>query len=117
MKNELNEEDTKLNSNKENTDIIDIVQAKGFKSKNFKTKTLVVSIIVLISIIYLTQVLKFNKTIKNNISLNEKNLYITEEILKDLKPNPSYKGPIFPDDGKITKEWVFELIDFMKDPR
>ena len=116
MKNELNDEDTKLNSNKENTDIIDIVQAKGFKSKNFKTKTLVASFIALIFIIYLTQVLKFNKTIKNNISLNEKNLYKTEEFLKILNPSPSYKGPIFPDDGKITKEWVFELIDFMKDP-
>ena len=26
-----------------------------------------------------------------------------------------YKGPVFPSDGNITKEWVFELIDFMKD--
>ena len=115
MKSELNE-DTKLNNNKENTDLIEKIQAKGMKSNSFKTKTLVASFIALIFIIYLIQVLKYNKTIKNYSSLNEKKQYQTEEILKDLKPNPLYKGPIFPDDGKITKEWVFELIDFMKDP-
>ena len=26
-----------------------------------------------------------------------------EKVLKDLKPSPSYTGPVFPDDGKITK--------------
>ena len=102
MKSELNE-DTKLNNNKENTDLIEKIQAKGMKSNSFKTKTLVASFIALIFIIYLIQVLKYNKTIKNYSSLNEKKQYQTEEILKDLKPNPLYKGPIFPDDGKIPK--------------
>ena len=115
MKNELNE-DSKLNNDKENNDKIDKVQVKACKSKDIKATTLVASFIILIFIIYLIQVLKLNKTINNNISLIGKKLYKTEEILKDLKPNPSYKGPIFPDDGKITKEWVFDLIDFMKDP-
>ena len=115
MKNELNE-DSKLNNDKENNDKIDKVQVKACKSKDIKATTLVASFIILIFIIYLIQVLKFNKTINNNISLIGKKLYKTEEILKDLKQNPSYKGPIFPDDGKITKEWVFDLIDFMKDP-
>lgn len=38
-----------------------------------------------------------------------------EKVLKDLKPSPSYTGPVFPDDGKITKEWVIDLIERMKD--
>ena len=38
-----------------------------------------------------------------------------EGVLKDLKPNPSYKGPVFPEDGNITKEWVIDLIEHMKD--
>ena len=39
----------------------------------------------------------------------------TEEIIPKLKPSPTYKGPIFPEDGKITKKWVLDLIEFMKD--
>ena len=27
-----------------------------------------------------------------------------------------YKGPVFPEDGKITKDWVLDLINHMKDP-
>ena len=38
-----------------------------------------------------------------------------ENVLKDLKPNPSYKGPVFPEDGNITKDWVIDLIERMKD--
>ena len=38
-----------------------------------------------------------------------------EGVLKDLKPNSSYKGPVFPEDGNISKEWVIDLIERMKD--
>ena len=38
-----------------------------------------------------------------------------EGLLKDLKPNQLYKGPVFPEDGKITKDWVLDLINHMKD--
>ena len=38
-----------------------------------------------------------------------------EGLLKDLKPNESYNGPVFPNDGKITHEWILELINRMKD--
>ena len=38
-----------------------------------------------------------------------------EGLLKNLKPNPSYKGPVYPNDGIITKEWVLNLIENMKD--
>ena len=38
-----------------------------------------------------------------------------EKVLKDLQPNSSYKGPVFPEDGNITKEWVINLIEMMKD--
>ena len=38
-----------------------------------------------------------------------------EKILKDLKPSSNYTGPVFPDDGNITKEWVMDLIERMKD--
>ena len=39
-----------------------------------------------------------------------------EGILQKIRPDPSYKGPVFPEDGKITKEWVLDLLDRMKDP-
>ena len=42
--------------------------------------------------------------------------YTIESLLKEYKPNPSYKGPIFPDDGNITNEWVLDLINYMSDP-
>ena len=41
--------------------------------------------------------------------------FTIEKVLKDSKPSSSYKGPVFPEDGKITKEWVIDLIDRMKD--
>ena len=51
----------------------------------------------------------------NNYSINFSNLNKIEKVLKNLKPKSSYKGPIFPSDGNITKDWVLNLIDFMKD--
>ena len=37
------------------------------------------------------------------------------EKYKIFKTNSSFYGPVFPDDGKITIEWMLDLIDFMKD--
>ena len=55
-------------------------------------------------------------TNKNIYTFDTTNLNYIENLLNTLKPNnPSYIGPIFPSDGKITKEWVLELINFMKD--
>ena len=39
-----------------------------------------------------------------------------EGLLKTYKPSTNYSGPVFPEDGKITKEWVLDLINHMKDP-
>ena len=63
---------------------------------------------------------KINPIIKPNSEINENyynnsNLNYIERVLKTLKPNNSYKGQIFPEDGKITKEWMLKLIDCMKD--
>ena len=38
-----------------------------------------------------------------------------EGLLKTLTPSSTYDGPVFPKDGKITDEWVKELIERMKD--
>ena len=106
---------TSLNDNKfENIDKNINNQSKSYK--NFSLKKLIISFILLITIIYLTQLFTFNKTnipIKNFISLNEKHPDKYAIIGSTLDPN--YNGPIFPDDGVITKEWVFELIDTLKD--
>jgi len=39
-----------------------------------------------------------------------------EGLLKTYKISSDYSGPVFPNDGKITKEWVLDLISHMKDP-
>ena len=56
-----------------------------------------------------------NKIINKSYHFDTSNLHFIEDELKSLPPNDSYKGPVFPDDGKITKEWVLNLIEFMKD--
>ena len=38
-----------------------------------------------------------------------------EGLLKTYKPSSTYTGPVFPEDGKITHEWVLDLIEHMKD--
>ena len=48
-------------------------------------------------------------------SFNPDNLNNIENILKIVKPDNLYKGPIFPSEGNITKEWILDLINFMKD--
>jgi len=56
-----------------------------------------------------------NKIINKSYHFDTSNLHFIEDTLKSLPPNNSYKGPVFPDDGEITKEWVLNLIEFMKD--
>jgi len=56
-----------------------------------------------------------NKIINKSYHFDTSKLHFIEDALKSLSPNDSYKGPVFPDDGKITKEWVLNLIEFMKD--
>jgi serine/threonine-protein phosphatase 5 len=56
-----------------------------------------------------------NKIINKSYHFDTSNLHFIEDALNSLPPNDSYKGPVFPDDGKITKEWVLNLIEFMKD--
>ena len=38
-----------------------------------------------------------------------------EETYNKIIVESSYKGIIFPEDGKITKEWVLDLLEYMKD--
>ena len=79
---------------------------------------LIVLAIVLVIIIFLTLFFIFKKTkssTEDETPLNEETVNKNQTNTTILEPDPSYKGPIFPDDGKITREWVFELIHFMKD--
>ena len=116
MENETSEK-ARLNNNKlEN--INENTNNRSKICKDFTKKTLLISFIVLIFIIYLLKLFIFNnpkKYINNYISLIEGQLNKTKLISSVSNPNPLYKVPIFPDDGIITKEWVFELIDSMKD--
>ena len=124
MDNDLSDQ-MNLNYNKGNTSkirkvehTIDKLTFCFKKNKEYSSKrTLFISFIILIFIFYSIKVLTFKKTkipIKK-YSWNQNKLNKTEEILEKIKPNMSYKGPVFPDDGNITREWVFELMDFMKD--
>ena len=116
MENEANEK-TNLNNNKLEK-IIENTNGMSKMCKDFCKKTLFISFFVLLFIIYLLKFFKLNNAkyyIKNYIFLNEGQLNKTEAISSTSNPNPQYKGPIFPDDGIITKEWVFELINSMKD--
>ena len=116
MENETSEK-SRLNNNKlEN--INENTNDRSKICKDFTKKTLFISFIVLIFIIYLLKLFIFNnpeKYINKYISLIEDQLNKTKAISSTSNPNPLYKVPIFPDDGIITKEWVFELIDCMKD--
>ena len=126
MENDINDH-TNLNDNKENVDEIKKVQkiidklktCPKIKKGDSSKKILLFSFMILIFIIYSINILTSKNTIitiKNfSFSSNKDKLNKTEEIIAKLQPSPSYKGPVFPDDGKITKEWVFELIEFMKD--
>ena len=115
MDNEVNDAHASLNDNEpekadENTN-------EKFLCKYFTINKLLISLIILIIIIIIIAMifLIFNK--KKSPLIDDFPLNEEEEVNKTepILPNPLYKGPIFPDDGIITKEWVFELIDFMKD--
>ena len=120
---------TNLNNKKENldekqkdeniNDDLKIYETKTY-SQYFTRTILFILFIVLIFIILLIKIEIFHKTktkteilFKSFSSINKEKLNQTEAIIAKLKPNPLYKGPKFPDDGKITKEWVFELIENM----
>ena len=122
MENELNEK-TNLNYNNKFEN-----QEKTQKNENndkfikisqdSNIRIFFISFISLIFIFILINIYvcyKLNIPIKNYTIVNNKKLNKIETILSSLKPNPLYKGPIFPNDGILTKEWVFDLIDFMKD--
>ena len=124
MDNDLSDQ-MNLNYNKGNTskirkveNTIDKLTFCFKKNKEYSSKrTLFISFIILIYIFYSIKVLTFKNTkipIKKYF-WNQNKLNKTEEILEKIKPNMSYKGPVFPEDGNITREWVFELMDFMKD--
>ena len=93
---------------------------------NFNTKYLFYIFIAIIFIFYLINISLFQQ---NNAEINNSNKsantsatnYINnlnkiENYLKHLTPKPSYNGPKFSEDEKISKEWVLNLIDYMKDP-
>ena len=109
MDNEISEH-TSLNNNKSES-IDENIKIKSSICKDFTLKKLFISLILLISIICLIQCFIFNKL---KVPIKKYNSF-KRTISSTIKPNPLYKGPIFPDDGIITKEWVFGLIDFMKD--
>ena len=44
-----------------------------------------------------------------------KALITIEGLLKTIKPDSNYDGPVFPKDGKINDEWIKTLIERMKD--
>ena len=116
MENEISEKTSLNNNNLEK--IIENTHGRTKICKDITKKTLFISFISLIFIIYLMKIFIFNNTknnIKNYISLKESQLNKVKVVSSISDSNPSYKGAIFPDDGKITKEWVFELIDSMKD--
>ena len=96
-------------------------------SYKFQKKLITISFIILLIIaciigkIIFLESTKEKKTINTNSKesnikyIDNSNLNYTEEVLSSLEPDNSYKGPIFPDDGNITKEWVLNLIEYMKD--
>ena len=104
-----------------------VINNKSEKSLNFwyKKALIIVSFIVYLTIVYLfCTKLYSNKNINRNteeeakstqFSFDEKRLDNIENYLKILKSNGSHNGPKFPDDGKITLEWMLELLDTMKD--
>ena len=90
----------------------------------FQTKFIVVSFIIILcfTCLFFKNIIfsnSKNETINEKInkfnSFCEQDLCYIEEVLSSLTPDDSYKGPIFPDDGNITKEWVLYLIEYMKD--
>ena len=92
------------------------------KSFFLQKKFIMISLIIYICLICIFCKKTFSKP---NKIINEKShklysfdtsdLNYIEEVLDSLEPDDSYKGPVFPDDGNLTKEWVLNLIEYMKD--
>ena len=98
------------------------------KAKERKGKSEIINKFVIISsfLVYLLFIFLFFNKIYSNTKVNanpsiQNNDYDTsslnyiESVLETLKSNDSYRGPKFPADGKITKDWMLNLIDCMKD--
>ena len=90
----------------------------------FQKKLLLICFIIYICLVCLICKKIFSKSETNKsiheeanklISFDISDLNYIEEVLASLDPNDSYKGPVFPDDGNLTKEWVLGLLDYMKD--
>ena len=104
-------------------------QIKQEKSKYFsfcfEKKYMMISLFIYLCLVCLICKNHIFSNSKNNQGINAKvnklesyentDLNYIEEVLASLTPDDSYKGPIFPDDGNITKEWVLNLIEYMKD--
>jgi serine/threonine-protein phosphatase 5 len=99
-------------------------QSSKFYSFCFQKKLLLICFIIYICLVCLICKKIFSKSETNKsideeanklISFDISDLNYIEEVLASLDPNVSYKGPVFPDDGNLTKEWVLGLLDYMKD--
>ena len=120
--NKIENDDTNLKKN--NTPEKIKIDKSEKKPDNYNTKTLFFIFIIIIFIFYLINILLLNhyNADNNNSSKStvtkayNNNLTKIEDYLKNLTPNPSYNGPKFSDDEKISKEWILDLINYMKDP-
>ena len=121
-------ENLKTNKNKlGNEEIEKNINIKSEKPSNcWLKKALIVTaffIYLIIAYIFCTKLYSnrnINRKAEEEINSTDfvfdpKRLDNIENYLKILKPSNSYNGPVFPDDGKITLEWMLELLDFMKD--
>ena len=100
------------------------LQGSKFHSLCFQKKLLLICFIIYICLVFLICKKIFLKSETKRIidekankliSFDISDLNYIEEVLASLDLNDSYKGPVFPDDGNITKEWVLGLLDYMKD--
>jgi serine/threonine-protein phosphatase 5 len=89
-------------------------------NEDSSNKKLFILFISTILIIYIININFIYKKIypKRKVIINADNLagmHVIEDNLRVLKVDPLYKGPVFPKDGKITKDWILNLIEYMKD--
>ena len=94
------------------------------KSESYNIKTIFFIFISIIFIFYLINILLLGQNNNNEINNstipttidNSHNLTKIDNYLKHLTPHPSYNGPKYSEDENISKEWVLNLINYMKDP-
>ena len=119
MELELADESNYNNNNNKSENINDYHLKKNNKIKQDSfNKNLFIIFLSSIILIYIINIFLFFKKVyphNNFFYYDNRGLNVIEEHLKTLRVDPSYKGPVFPDDGIITKEWIFNLIDYMKD--